>query len=65
MVAPDNQEEQTAQREILKTVDTLPEGLRDVVILVCWQGMTHAEAAEVLDILAKLNVKLDNPAQPV
>ena len=50
VAAPDNQEKQFSQREVLKQVDDLPEKLRDVVILVCWEGLSHAEAAAILDI---------------
>ena len=46
----DNPESQAQQREALQMISKLPEKLRDAVILVHWQGLTHKEAAEVLDI---------------
>lgn len=39
-----------AQRDVLQVIDNLPEKMRDVVILVCWEGLTHAEAAEILEV---------------
>lgn len=50
IAAPDDQEQSAIQREVLNTVAELPEKLRDVVILVCWQGLSHKEAGDVLDI---------------
>ena len=43
-------EKALSQRDVLHSIDNLPDKLKDVVILVCWEGLTHAEAAEILDI---------------
>lgn len=43
--APDAQLE---QKEVLKALAALPESLKETVILVCWQGMSHKEAAKLL-----------------
>jgi RNA polymerase sigma-70 factor (ECF subfamily) len=40
-------------RRILAAIDALPEGQREVLSLVRIQGLTHAEAAEVLGVAAK------------
>ena len=45
-----NPEATLAQRDILQDINNLPAKMRDVVILVCWEGLTHAEAAEILEI---------------
>ncbi len=50
VAAPDNQEKQMQTRQALEVIDTLPEKLRDAVILVCWEGLTHKEAAEILGV---------------
>ena len=36
--------------EVLDHVRALPDKEKDAVLLVCGQGMTHAEAAEVMDV---------------
>ena len=48
--APDDQEALAEQREALRAIGDLPDDLRETVILVCWHGLTHKEAAEVLGI---------------
>jgi RNA polymerase sigma-70 factor (ECF subfamily) len=50
IAATDNQERAYAQQQILKSVGDLPEKMRDVVILVCWEGLSHKEAADILEI---------------
>lgn len=42
-------EQKLSHKDTLKAISDLPESLRETVILVCWQGMTHAEASSVLD----------------
>ena len=44
-----NPEQKLAHKDTLKAIAALPEQLKDTVILVCWQGMTHKEAADILD----------------
>jgi len=41
-------EEKLAYKDLLKALASLPETLRETVVLVCWQGMSHREAAAVL-----------------
>jgi RNA polymerase sigma-70 factor, ECF subfamily len=43
-----NPEQKLAHKDTLKAISELPEQLRETVILVCWQGLTHREASEVL-----------------
>lgn len=50
MAAPDNPEEQLQTRQALQLLDTLPDKLRDTVILVCWEGLPHKQAAEILGV---------------
>ena len=40
-------------RRMLEAIDNLPEDEREVFGLVRLQGLTHTEAAEVLDVSAK------------
>ncbi len=42
-------EQKLSHKDTLKAISDLPETLRETVILVCWQGMTHAEASDVLE----------------
>lgn len=42
-------EQKLSHKDTLKAISDLPETLRETVVLVCWQGMTHAEASDVLD----------------
>jgi RNA polymerase sigma-70 factor (ECF subfamily) len=49
-VSPDlDPEQKLSCKDTLKAISDLPEQLRETVILVCWQGLTHREASEVLD----------------
>ncbi|MGM0422063.1 MAG: RNA polymerase sigma factor [Pseudomonadota bacterium] len=50
VAADDNQEQAYARRQILQAVGELPDKMRDVVILVCWEGLSHREAADILEI---------------
>jgi RNA polymerase sigma-70 factor (ECF subfamily) len=43
-----NPEQSLSCKDVLKAVSALSEQLRETVMLVCWQGHTHAEAAELL-----------------
>lgn len=42
-------ERQMAAKEMLKWVDHLPDKLRETVILIFWEGVTHAQAADILE----------------
>jgi RNA polymerase sigma-70 factor, ECF subfamily len=42
-------EEQLVQKDVLKAIALLPEDLKDTVILVCWHGLSHKQAAEILE----------------
>ncbi len=42
-------EEKLSHKDTLKAIEALPESLKETVILVCWQGLTHKEAAEILE----------------
>lgn len=42
-------EQKLSHKDTLKAISDLPDTLRETVILVCWQGMTHAEASDVLE----------------
>lgn len=35
-------------KELLRYINDLPDQLRETVLLVCWHGLKHAEAAQVL-----------------
>ncbi|MBL1148034.1 MAG: RNA polymerase sigma factor [Pseudomonadota bacterium] len=48
-VAEENPEKKLEMKEVLAAVDALPEAQRDVILLVCWEGLSHKEAADVLD----------------
>lgn len=41
-------ERQLEIKQILAAVDKLPEAQREVILLVCWEGLSHKEAADVL-----------------
>jgi RNA polymerase sigma-70 factor (ECF subfamily) len=55
LVAPDGSDSDvsTDGRRMLEAIDHLPEDEREVFGLVRLQGLTHAEAAEVLDVSTK------------
>lgn len=42
-------EERLEHKDILKALNGLPDQLKETVILVCWQGMSHKQAGEVLE----------------
>jgi RNA polymerase sigma-70 factor (ECF subfamily) len=42
-------EERLEQKDVLKALSGLPEQLKETVILVCWQGLSHKEAGEILE----------------
>lgn len=37
-------------RQTLEAIDALPEGQRDAMVLVCVEGLSYREAAEVMDV---------------
>ncbi len=41
-------EEKIMSKDVLKAIAELPETLRETIILVCWQQLSHKEAAEAL-----------------
>lgn len=50
-ILPVNEERQDTKlevKEILGAVDKLPEGQKEVIMLVCWEGLSHKEAADIL-----------------
>lgn len=47
--AGQNQEKRMMAADVLKAVNDLPEKLRDAILLVCWEGLSHAEAGKILD----------------
>lgn len=42
-------EQKMEQKDVLAALNALPETLKETVILVCWQGLSHKQAAEVLE----------------
>lgn len=49
-VAPEaSPEEKMMHKDVLRAIAGLPESLRETVILVCWQQLSHKEAGAVLD----------------
>lgn len=49
-VAPDlTPEEKMHHKDLLRTIAALPETLRETILLVCWQGLSHAEAGKLLE----------------
>lgn len=42
-------EEKLMHKDLLKAVSQLPENLRETVLLVCWQQLSHKEAGALLD----------------
>lgn len=49
-VSPEPSPEQRMMHlDVLKAVAMLPESLRETVLLVCWQGLNHKEAGEILE----------------
>lgn len=41
-------EEKAQYKDLLRAIAVLPDALRETVLLVCWQGMSHHEASLVL-----------------
>lgn len=46
--APASQERQAIEKEAFALVDTLPDGIKDAVLLVLAEGLSHKQAAEIL-----------------
>lgn len=44
----ENPEQKLQAKQVLAAVDALPEAQREVILLVCWEGLNHKEAAEIL-----------------
>lgn len=42
-------EQQLADKDVLHAIGELPEMLKETVLLVCWQGLSHKEAGVVMD----------------
>ena len=42
-------EQKLEQKDVLKALAGLPEQLKETVVLVCWQGLSHKEAGDILD----------------
>jgi RNA polymerase sigma-70 factor (ECF subfamily) len=42
-------EQRLMHRDVVKAISALPDNLREAVILVCWQGLSHKEAGEILE----------------
>jgi RNA polymerase sigma-70 factor (ECF subfamily) len=42
-------EEKMIHKDLLKAIALLPENLRETVILVCWQQLSHKEAGAILE----------------
>ena len=48
-ISPDlSPEEKIISKDTLRAIAGLPEALRETVLLVCWQQLSHREAGEVL-----------------
>ncbi|MGE3624605.1 MAG: RNA polymerase sigma factor [Bdellovibrionales bacterium] len=41
-------EQQLSDKDVIKAINALPENLKETVILVCCQGLSHAEAGKIL-----------------
>lgn len=48
--APGAQEGHLAARDMARSLDALPEEQRDVILLICLEDLSYAEAAEVLGV---------------
>ncbi|MFT5084649.1 MAG: RNA polymerase sigma-70 factor (ECF subfamily) [Lentisphaeria bacterium] len=48
--AADNPEAQVYLRQILSWAERLGEGFKETLVLVCGEGLSHAEAAHILDV---------------
>jgi len=46
----DTVEHQTFLRQLLQKLESLPEGIKETLLLVHGEGLTHAEAARALDV---------------
>lgn len=44
-----NGEQEFIAKQLMQEIHKLPEKLRDALLLVCGEGMSHREAAEILD----------------
>ncbi|MFH1158087.1 MAG: RNA polymerase sigma factor [Pseudomonadota bacterium] len=42
-------EQKLMHKDVLIAISALPEPLKEAVVLVCWQGLSHKEAGEVLE----------------
>lgn len=41
-------EQNAEHKDLLRLIAALPEDMRETLVLVCWQGLSHKEAGEVL-----------------
>ena len=42
-------EQKMADKDVLQAIAALPETLKETVLLVCWQGLSHKEAGAIMD----------------
>jgi RNA polymerase sigma-70 factor (ECF subfamily) len=42
-------EQQLMHKDVLQALAALPEQLSETVIIVCWQGLSHKEAGEIME----------------
>jgi len=42
-------DQKVAMQEVLQEVHNLSDTLKEAVLLVCWEGLTHKEAADILE----------------
>lgn len=42
-------EDRLVHKDVLKAIALLPEELKETVILVCWHGLSHKQAGEILE----------------
>lgn len=42
-------EQKMADKDVLQAIAALPQTLKETVLLVCWQGLSHKEAGTIMD----------------
>ena len=48
-VVEETQDKKLELKDLLAEIDKLPETQKEAIILVCWDGLSHKEAADVLE----------------